>query len=102
MKIKPKKIIVMNSNVAIKWSDDSESFIDNRVMRERCPCANCSGESDVFGNIYKTKASPLNSEGQYIINSFVNVGHYAIRILWGDGHGAGIYSFNFLRSLGDK
>ena len=24
-----------------------------------------------------------------------------IRIIWGDGHNAGIYSFNFLKSLGD-
>ena len=45
VKIKPKKIIVMDNNVAIKWDDGSESFIVNKMMRERCPCANCSGES---------------------------------------------------------
>ena len=102
IKIKPKKIIVMDNNLAIKWEDGSESFIDNKVMREQCPCANCAGESDVFGNIYKTNTPLSNNANQYIINRYVGVGHYAIRIVWGDGHNAGLYSFNFLRSLSDK
>jgi DUF971 family protein len=27
------------------------------------------------------------------------VGNYAIRILWSDGHGSGIYSFEHLRKI---
>jgi DUF971 family protein len=27
------------------------------------------------------------------------VGNYAIRIVWNDGHSAGIYSWDYLRSL---
>ena len=33
------------------------------------------------------------------INRYINVGHYAIRIVWEDGHNAGIFSFVFLKSL---
>ncbi len=29
------------------------------------------------------------------------VGNYALALTWGDGHDAGIYSFRFLRRLGD-
>ena len=87
----------MNDTLAIKWDDGSESFINNKTLREKCPCANCSGESDVFGNVYKGGDDSLNDRGQkYIINTYINIGHYAIRIIWGDGHNAGIYSFNFL------
>ena len=101
MSLKPDDIIIMDSNVAIKWNDDSESFIPTAELREKCPCANCSGESDVFGNVYKGSDDSLNDKGQkHIINTYINIGHYAIRIIWGDGHNAGIYSFNFLKSLG--
>ena len=102
MKIKPENIIVMNNNMAIKWTDDSESFIDNKLMREKCPCANCSGESDVFGNIYKADIPQSKNSNQYIINRYINIGHYAIRIIWEDGHNAGIYSFEFLKTLSDS
>ena len=101
MSLKPEDIIFMDSNIAIKWNDGSESFISTSELREQCPCANCSGESDVFGNVYKGSDERLNDNGQkYIINAYINIGHYAIRIMWADGHSAGIYSFNFLKSLG--
>ena len=32
-------------------------------------------------------------------NDIQAMGHYAIRIVWKDGHNAGIYSFEFLKSL---
>ena len=91
----------MENSVAIKWNDGTESFIDNKTMRQQCPCANCSGESDVFGTIYKVDNPQLENSNQYIINRYMNTGHYAIRIVWEDGHNAGIYSFEFLKSLGD-
>ena len=101
MSLKPDDIIIMGDNIAIKWNDESESFIATSELREKCPCANCSGESDVFGNVYKGSDERLNNNGQkYIINAYINIGHYAIRIMWADGHNAGIYSFNFLKSLG--
>ena len=31
----------------------SNMIISDKNLRDRCPCANCSGESDVFGNKYK-------------------------------------------------
>ena len=102
MKIKPENIIIMENNIAIRWVDGSESFIDNKIMREKCPCANCSGESDVFGNIYKRNTTQSKKSNQYIINRYMDIGHYAIRIIWQDGHNAGIYSFNFLKTLGDQ
>ena len=101
MIIKPENIIIMDNNIAIKWNDGSESFVNNKLMRDRCPCANCSGESDVFGNIYKSEGKKSSNPNQYLINRYRYIGHYAIRIIWEDGHNAGIYSFEFLKSLSD-
>ena len=102
MKLKPINVVTLDNEMAIKWNDGEESYIKNRVLRNQCPCANCSGESDVFGNIYKADAQKLdqNNNTKYIINTYVRVGHYAIRIIWEDGHGSGIYSFDFLKTLG--
>ena len=52
MSPKPDDIIIVGDNIAIKWNDGTESFIPTQELRKKCPCANCSGESDLFGNIY--------------------------------------------------
>ena len=101
MIIKPDNIIIMNNKMAIKWNDESESLIDNKLLRKQCPCANCSGESDIFGNLYQSNVLKIDNQDQYLIVRYINIGHYAIRIIWKDGHSAGIYSFEFLKSIGD-
>ncbi len=99
---KPKNIIVFENQLAIKWSDGKESFVDCKQLRLSCPCAKCSGEGDVFGNRYINKNQAPGSESNSIIINYEYVGHYAIRFLWGDGHNSGIYSFKLLRSLNDS
>ena len=98
--MKPVDIVIMNTNIAIKWADGSESFIDNKQLRDACPCANCSGESDIFGNVYKNNQIKTNTDdSKYKIINYRNIGHYAIRIQWGDGHNSGIYAFNLLNTF---
>ena len=98
--MKPIDIVIMNTNIAIKWDDGSESFIDNKQLRDACPCANCSGESDIFGNVYKNNQIKTNTyDSKYKIINYRNIGHYAIRIQWGDGHNSGIYAFNLLNTF---
>jgi len=100
--MKPKNIIVVENQLAIKWSDGKESFVDCKQLRLSCPCAKCEGESDVFGNRYINKNQVPSSESNSIIINYDYVGHYAIRFLWADGHNSGIYSFKLLRSLNDS
>ena len=102
MNIKPNNIVIMNNNFAISWNDGSESFINTVDLRLACPCANCSGESDVFGNIYINQSKKKLKKQGYQIIKYDFVGHYAIRIVWGDGHNSGIYSFNLLKDFSDK
>ena len=99
---KPKNVIIVENHLAIKWNDGKESFLDCKKLRLSCPCANCSGEFDVFGNKYINKNQIPSSESNSIIINYEYVGHYAIRFLWGNGHNSGIYSFGLLRGLGDS
>ena len=88
----------LNDLMLFKWEDGFESYINLKILRKKCPCANCEGEKDVFGNIYKGENKPLN-ENSFLLNGIQPVGYYALRPYWKDGHHSGIYSFEMLRSL---
>ena len=88
----------VNDLMLFKWEDGLESYINLKDLREKCPCANCEGEKDVFGNIYKGDTKPMN-EKSFLLNGIQPVGYYALRPFWNDGHHSGIYSFEFLRTL---
>ena len=88
----------VNDLMLFKWEDGLESYINLKVLREKCPCADCEGEKDVFGNIYKGDTKPMN-ENSFLLKGIQPVGYYALRPFWNDGHHSGIYSFEFLRTL---
>jgi len=67
-------------------------------VRDNCPCANCAGETDVFGNIYKGPPQLIKEES-YHITGIKPIGHYAIQVFWKDGHHDGIFSYQFLKKL---
>ena len=92
-------LLLMDTELAIKWNDDSESFILLKTLREHCPCAHCSGEKDVFGNVFKGPRLNLK-ESAYQTKNIAKIGHYALRIFWGDNHSDGLYTFDMLRNLG--
>ncbi len=93
-----KSIVVFEKEVAIKWSDGGESFIDIVALRKSCPCAWCSGEKDVFGNVYSGAKKTLPSHA-FVILRFEIVGLYGVRFFWKDGHSDGIYTIKTLSSL---
>ena len=88
----------VNDLMLFKWGDGLESYINLKILREKCPCADCEGEKDVFGNIYKGDTKPIN-ENSFLLKGIQPVGYYALRPFWNDGHHSGIYSFEFLRTL---
>jgi DUF971 family protein len=88
----------VNDLMLFKWGDGLESYINLKILREKCPCADCEGEKDVFGNIYKGRTSLIN-ENSFLLKGIQPVGYYALRPFWNDGHHSGIYSFEFMRTL---
>ena len=91
----------MQSELALSWNDKEESYISFQLLRDNCPCAFCSGEKDVFGNIYKGPQKKLQ-ENAYQVKRIERVGHYAIRIFWGDNHVDGLFTYEILRDLGNS
>ena len=101
-KIKPQKPMVRPTDLAlddsgalkIRWDDGGESRFESRWLRARCPCAECveewSGKRVVGEEQVKPDVRPRGME---------QVGNYAIRLDWSDGHSTGIYSWDYLLKL---
>jgi DUF971 family protein len=100
----PEHIAISKSKgVKIDWKDGHRSEYELAYLRDECPCATCTGAhgtepqkttyaqpaKDPF-QMYKPTMKMLNVE---------QVGHYAFRIDWSDGHNTGIYSYEHLRKI---
>jgi DUF971 family protein len=83
--------------LALRWSDGTESYILLETLRKRCPCAECAGEKDLTGNVYGGR--PRHILASFELSRCHIVGGYAIQPEWKDGHSSGIYSYDYLRSL---
>ncbi|HXM74061.1 MAG TPA: DUF971 domain-containing protein [Chthoniobacterales bacterium] len=97
MRLEPKNIQQIGSELAIHWNDGMESYFNLEILRRACPCAACGGEPDVLGNIERPNVS--YSPESFDLVGFDLVGGYAVQPRWRDGHATGIYSFTYLRRL---
>ena len=92
--------IISEKFIALKFKSNLELLISLDILRKACPCAQCNGEKDIFGNIYKGPKKQLVGPS-FIILKINLIGHYAIRVFWKDGHSNGIYTFKKLKSLSE-
>ena len=97
--MRPSDIQQIGDQLAIKWDDGTESFLSLETMRRHCPCASCHGETDIMGNVYKGPEKQLGPEAFQLVR-IASVGGYAISPYWADGHSTGLYSYDYLRKLG--
>lgn len=85
------------TRLRIAWEDGAESLYAPRDLRLRCPCAACVDE--LTGERILTPAAVPPDVHPLAIHY---VGRYALRFEWSDGHGTGIYPFDYLRRLADE
>ncbi len=81
------------TSTEITWGDGARCVYPNAILRGYCPCAHCQGHG---GTIEFVPGG--NSE----LRDLEQVGHYALKLVWGDGHDTGIYTYEYLRALCDK
>jgi DUF971 family protein len=95
-----KHVAIVGEELALAWSDGAESFLKLDLLRRGCPCASCQGEPDALGRVVRPE---VDHDGRsFILLRFEQVGGYAMQFHWADGHNTGIYSFEYLRSMGDN
>jgi DUF971 family protein len=99
MPLEPTNIQQIGDELAISWNDARESFFKLETLRRACPCAGCGGEPDVLGRI--SRPGVIYTDESFHLLGFDLIGGYALQPRWADGHGTGIYSFTYLRRLGE-
>lgn len=85
-----------DSEISIKWSDDSETSYDAVSLRRSCPCAGCINEW--------TGEKMLDDDRvpqDLTITHVSIVGRYALNFHFSDNHDTGIFSFAYLRKLSE-
>jgi DUF971 family protein len=95
--MKPRDIQLIGKELAIVWDDGSESYFPSEFLRKHSPSAQNIGEKDIFGRQYGGDG-PKEFPG-VTIRGWELQGNYAIRPLFSDGHGSGLYSWDFLKKL---
>jgi ATP-binding protein involved in chromosome partitioning len=76
----------------IRWSDGVTTEYAYRGLRGWCPCASCQGHSG--GRQFIATEAPM-------LVGVEGVGRYALRLVWADGHGTGMYPHAYLREIAE-
>ena len=96
----PEHIAISKSKgIKIDWKDAHHSDYGLQYLRDKCPCAACTGAHGTPPR-QPGAASPFQMYKPALKMLGVEpVGNYAIRINWSDGHSSGIYSYEHLRRI---
>lgn len=86
--------------LTIRWSEGEPTRHDYTTLRRFCPCATCTTERDKVKTMKGLRV--LSGSGAPNLEPRIvkvePLGRYAFRFDWDDGHGSGIYTYEFLRS----
>jgi len=102
----PEHIAISKSKgIKIDWRDGHHSEYSLEYLRDECPCATCTGAHGTEPqktNYSKPDANPFQMYKPTLkMSNISEVGAYAFQIEWNDGHSAGIYSYDHLRTICD-
>ncbi len=81
-----------NGRLVVLWDDGKKLQYPLDDLRNACPCAACRGHAP-------GEVPPPNVRGVGLIE-ISEVGSYAIRINWSDDHSTGLYTWAYLREIG--
>ncbi len=98
----PEHIAISKSaGIKIDWRGGHSSDYSLAHLRDHCPCATCTGAhgTEPQRSSYSNPNPFQMFKPVLRMDSVEEVGSYAIRIYWNDGHSSGIYSFDHLRKL---
>ena len=84
------------ARLRIRWKDGAASEFVPREVRLLCPCAGCVDEMTGV----RTLRPDMVDDAVYP-TAIHYVGRYALQFVWSDGHSTGIYTFEYLRDIGE-
>lgn len=96
----PLSVDVGNSEqiLKIEWADGHTSLFSLFGLRKNCPCVTCRGGHELMGQ-FEPELFLVEPTREYKIISAEPVGNHALKIVWDDGHNAGMYRWGLLRHM---
>jgi DUF971 family protein len=94
----PQRIEIQDgSQVVVAWDDGSAIEVSALTLRAACPCAGCREPEGM-----EAMRAVVGGTVPVTIDEARLVGGYAVSFVFApDGHGTGIYPFDWLAELGD-
>jgi DUF971 family protein len=87
-----------DNTLAIAWEDGLRTRYPGAQLRWACPCAECRGEGGSTGRLDTQAELPAD---ELVVTDVALVGQYALALSFASGHATGIYTFRYLRQLGE-
>ena len=75
----------------VLWGDGARQVISHRQLRAACRCTHCHSAR------LRDECATLRPDLQ--LDEIRPVGHYAVQLVFSDGHDRGIYPWELLRNL---
>jgi DUF971 family protein len=83
----------------IEWSDGQNGVVSWETLRAQCPCATCREDRTKPPDPFRVLSPRELEAGPPRPAAMTPVGYYAYKVVWNDGHDAGIYTLENLREL---
>ena len=102
MQLRPKHLdLNKKQGLTITWLDGHTSFYSIHYLRKWSPSAEARvlREQLAKNPLTVLPASTLEDDQPLVITDVEMVGHYAIRLIFSDGHDTGIYSWQYLAEI---
>jgi ATP-binding protein involved in chromosome partitioning len=93
----PERIDRLDDGLLMQWAGSEPRLLPARVLRLGCQCAGCKDEMTGLPIL-----DPASVPADITPMSVHLVGSYAIRIDWSDGHGSGIYPYEWLHDMAER
>ncbi|MGH9465850.1 MAG: gamma-butyrobetaine hydroxylase-like domain-containing protein [Terriglobales bacterium] len=107
----PKNVDVsLTEGVTIVWDDGRENHYSILQLRAACPCATCADLHHTGDRSTAVPAPaapgaallPIYKPTGATLRGVQPVGRYALQFDFSDGHKTGIFTWEYLRELGEK
>ncbi|MGA9522106.1 MAG: DUF971 domain-containing protein [Myxococcaceae bacterium] len=82
--------------LVITWDDGAQSRLSAKTLRGLCPCAVCVDE---WTN--QRRHDPSKVADTTTFQGLQPMGNYAVNLAFSDSHSTGIYTWQYLRELGE-
>ncbi len=81
----------------LTWADGKVDRLPYVYLRAECPCASCRDEWTGQRTL-----DPGSIRADLKLEGMENIGSYAVRLAWNDGHSSGLYSWETLQRLAQE